>query len=73
MATETTSPEASTTTQIATEVDHAHQDIFQGVSLKNVFTIGGLIGLTIAGAFMVRAYLDVLRIKKLREEEKSAK
>jgi len=73
MATETTSEHVSPTTEIAKEVDNTNNNLLQGVSLKNVFTIGGLIGLTIAGSFIIRAYLDVLRINKLREEESGTK
>mgnify|MGYP001364126181 CR=1 FL=1 len=42
----------------------------KGISLKNVFTVGGLIGLTIAGGFIVRAYLDILRIRRIKKGEK---
>jgi len=41
------------------------------LDLKNIFTIGGIIGFIIAGAFGVRAYLDILRIKKLKSEMKN--
>jgi|TARA_R100000278_G_C5363657_1_gene126313 uncharacterized membrane protein YciS (DUF1049 family) len=35
---------------------------------KKVFTIGGLIGLGIVASFLIRARLDLLRIKQIKQE-----
>ena len=38
---------------------------------KGLLTIGGVVGLAIVSSFVIRAYLDLLRIKRLRQEIKT--
>ena len=40
---------------------------------KGLLTLGGVVGLAIASSFVIRAYLDLLRIKRLRQEIKTNK
>ena len=37
---------------------------------KGLLTIGGVIGLAIITSFAIRSYLDILRIKRLKQEIK---
>ena len=62
--TNTQSDSPPTTKDIVKEVENP--TMLKGISLKNVFSIAGIIGLTIAGAFVIRGYLDLLRIKKIK-------
>ena len=39
--------------------------------LGGLLTLGTLVGLTIAGGFIIRGYLDILRIKAIRKELKT--
>ena len=59
-----------TTTQIEKDVENTEG--IGGVSFKNMFTIGSMIGFIIAGTFVIHAYLDILKIKKLRQEMKES-
>ena len=36
--------------------------------LGKIFTFGGIIFLAIGTSYMIRAYLDLLRIKKIKQE-----
>jgi len=39
--------------------------------LKGVIGIGGIVALGVATSFIIRAYLDVLRIKQIKKELKN--
>ena len=39
--------------------------------LGGLLTLGTLVGLTIAGGFVIRGYLDILRIKAIKKELKT--
>ena len=39
--------------------------------LGGLLTLGTLVGITIAGGFIVRGYLDILRIKAIKKELKT--
>ena len=40
---------------------------------KGLLTLGGVMALAIVSSFVIRAYLDTLRIKRLKQEIKSNK
>ncbi len=40
---------------------------------KGLLTIGGVVGLAIISSFVIRAYLDTLRIERLKQEIKENK
>jgi hypothetical protein len=40
---------------------------------KGLLTLGGVVGLAIVSSFVIRAYLDLLRIKRLKQEIKTDK
>ena len=37
-------------------------------SLRGILTLGGILGVAIASSFIIRGYLDLLRIKALKRE-----
>ena len=39
--------------------------------LGGLITLGTLVGITIAGGFIIRGYLDILRIKAIKKELKT--
>jgi hypothetical protein len=38
--------------------------------LKGVLGLGGIVAIGVATSFIIRAYLDILRIKKIKQELK---
>ena len=38
------------------------------LNMSNVLTLGGIVAIAITGSYAIRAYLDLLRIKKIKEE-----
>tara|TARA_R110002110_G_scaffold193392_1_gene401961 strand:+ start:278 stop:445 length:168 start_codon:yes stop_codon:yes gene_type:complete len=38
---------------------------------KGLLTLGGVVGIAIVSSFVIRAYLDLLRIKRLKQEIKT--
>ena len=48
-------------------------DVLEEGHLKKLVTVGGLIAVAIGTSYLIRAYLDVLRIKMVKEELKAMK
>tara|TARA_R100001015_G_C4619372_1_gene176078 strand:+ start:934 stop:1098 length:165 start_codon:yes stop_codon:yes gene_type:complete len=42
------------------------------IHLKQILTIGGVVAVSIATSYIIRSYLDVLRIEKLKKELKQS-
>ena len=41
------------------------------IHIKKLLTIGGVIAVSVATSYIIRSYLDVLRIQKLQKELKN--
>jgi hypothetical protein len=48
-------------------------DVLEEGHLKKILTVGGVIALAIGTSYIIKAYLDVLRIKMVKEELKAMK
>jgi len=48
-------------------------DVLEEGHLKKILTVGGVIAVAIGTSYMIKAYLDVLRIKMVKEELKAMK
>jgi len=70
MAEDTTNSETTPATpEAVSSVEKAESNFLKGsFNTKRILTFSGLIALTIAGAFLIRAYLDLLRIEQLKKE-----
>ena len=48
-------------------------DVLEEGHLKKLVTVGGIIAIAIGTSYAIKAYLDVLRIKMVKEELKAMK
>lgn len=48
-------------------------DVLEEGHLKKILTVGGVIAVAIGTSYIIKAYLDVLRIKMVKEELKAMK
>ena len=49
------------------------EDFLEEGHLKKILTVGGIIALAIGTSYIIKAYLDVLRIKLVKKELKEVK
>lgn len=49
------------------------EDYLEEGHLSKILTVGGLVAVAIGSSYAIRAYLDLLRIKKLKQEIKQSK
>jgi len=43
------------------------QSIEKQYDIKHILTFGGIVAVAIAGSYLIRSYLDILRIQALRK------
>ena len=48
-------------------------DVLEEGHLKKLLTVGGIIAIAIGTSYAIKAYLDILRIKMVKEELKAMK
>tara|TARA_R100000805_G_scaffold17361_1_gene20389 strand:+ start:347 stop:568 length:222 start_codon:yes stop_codon:yes gene_type:complete len=48
-------------------------DVLEEGHLKKIVTVGGLIAIAIGTSYVIKSYLDILRIKMVKEELKAMK
>jgi len=48
-------------------------DVLEEGHLKKLVTVGGIIAIAIGTSYAIKAYLDILRIKMVKEELKAMK
>ncbi len=49
------------------------EDYLEEGHLSKILTVGGLVAVAIGSSYAIRAYLDILRIKRLKQEIKADK